>query len=278
MSQGARISGWASPTNKNQTATAELNLDFLPENEQHTPQDDDVVNLKELPSDFQLTSVEANSEWAEKIVRETNTDMQEILDDIEELSEITQDFNSCIAEQRHQVDKAEATAQKASHEIEDAAIELSGAYREHCKGFRLKGGMAGLGIGAAVGTGVGIPFGPVGMVCGAVIGAGVGGAGGVGAGSLAQKITDSRVDRDLMNAEKADKWVPDEDVSHCPQCERQFTTYRRRHHCRICGMIFCSKCSQHRVDYTFRGVENARRSRVCDSCFAKATHTTNAST
>ena len=37
-------------------------------------------------------------------------------------------------------------------------------------------------------------------------------------------------------------WMPDAVATTCYDCEAKFTTFRRRHHCRVCGQIFCSKC------------------------------------
>lgn len=67
-------------------------------------------------------------------------------------------------------------------------------------------------------------------------------------------------------------WMPDDQVKECYECNEKFTTFRRRHvsfglfdfvehivlwkikffylkkkHCRVCGQIFCSKCSDHEV-------------------------------
>ncbi|KAK3088070.1 hypothetical protein FSP39_014286 [Pinctada imbricata] len=35
-------------------------------------------------------------------------------------------------------------------------------------------------------------------------------------------------------------WMPDSSCKECYDCGDKFTTFRRRHHCRICGQIFCS--------------------------------------
>lgn len=37
-------------------------------------------------------------------------------------------------------------------------------------------------------------------------------------------------------------WMPDSKSKECYDCSAKFTTFRRRHHCRLCGQIFCSKC------------------------------------
>ncbi|KAK5982676.1 FYVE zinc finger [Trichostrongylus colubriformis] len=37
-------------------------------------------------------------------------------------------------------------------------------------------------------------------------------------------------------------WMPDSTGKECYQCEERFSTFRRRHHCRLCGQIFCAKC------------------------------------
>ena len=37
-------------------------------------------------------------------------------------------------------------------------------------------------------------------------------------------------------------WVPDAEREICPICANKFSFFRRRHHCRMCGDIQCSKC------------------------------------
>ncbi|XP_055381749.1 putative 1-phosphatidylinositol 3-phosphate 5-kinase [Condylostylus longicornis] len=37
-------------------------------------------------------------------------------------------------------------------------------------------------------------------------------------------------------------WMPDEKAKECYDCGQKFSTFRRKHHCRLCGQIFCSKC------------------------------------
>lgn len=37
-------------------------------------------------------------------------------------------------------------------------------------------------------------------------------------------------------------WMPDSKSKECYECGQKFSTFRRKHHCRLCGQIFCSKC------------------------------------
>lgn len=37
-----------------------------------------------------------------------------------------------------------------------------------------------------------------------------------------------------------EKWVSDSSVQNCFKCDKKFhPLYRRKHHCRYCGQIFC---------------------------------------
>ena len=44
------------------------------------------------------------------------------------------------------------------------------------------------------------------------------------------------------------QWQPDNHVSECPGCQRRFSLFLRRHHCRCCGRIFCNCCSGYYLD------------------------------
>lgn len=55
------------------------------------------------------------------------------------------------------------------------------------------------------------------------------------------------------------QWVPDQVSNTCmmQDCNMRFNVFYRRHHCRACGQIICSKCSR----FTQNQV------RTCVSCF-----------
>ena len=38
------------------------------------------------------------------------------------------------------------------------------------------------------------------------------------------------------------QWRRDGSVKNCTLCVRTFSSFRRRHHCRLCGDVFCYKC------------------------------------
>ena len=46
---------------------------------------------------------------------------------------------------------------------------------------------------------------------------------------------------------KIKRWVADESVSECYTCKCAFSTFYRKHHCRICGKIFCYSCSNNKI-------------------------------
>lgn len=61
-------------------------------------------------------------------------------------------------------------------------------------------------------------------------------------------------------------WMDNSAAKSCgdSSCNRPFTIYRRRHHCRACGLIFCERCSSHRRIVT--SVSSSTLSRTCRNC------------
>lgn len=62
-------------------------------------------------------------------------------------------------------------------------------------------------------------------------------------------------------------WVPDEDAPRCMACALSFTAFRRRHHCRNCGGVFCNVCSNTTTPLPKFGLMKAVR--VCRNCYTK---------
>lgn len=69
------------------------------------------------------------------------------------------------------------------------------------------------------------------------------------------------VNSGLAHLEVAPVWKQDAEKDHCPQCKRNFTAFRRKHHCRKCGELRCADCCSSRVL-----VRGAKPERVCNKC------------
>nr|CAI5863923.1 unnamed protein product [Callosobruchus analis] len=61
---------------------------------------------------------------------------------------------------------------------------------------------------------------------------------------------------------EAPLWVPDSDALACLHCDMKFTVLKRRHHCRACGLVLCSKCCHLRFRLEYLDGEG----RVCNKC------------
>ncbi|XP_022084597.1 LOW QUALITY PROTEIN: FYVE and coiled-coil domain-containing protein 1-like [Acanthaster planci] len=61
----------------------------------------------------------------------------------------------------------------------------------------------------------------------------------------------------------SERWIDDSEVTQCMQCHVEFSLIVRRHHCRLCGRIFCTKCANCYVS----AAHSRKKSRVCEQCF-----------
>ncbi|KAG6425785.1 hypothetical protein SASPL_109989 [Salvia splendens] len=68
-----------------------------------------------------------------------------------------------------------------------------------------------------------------------------------------------------------DFWMPDQSCRVCYECDSQFTLFNRRHHCRLCGRIFCAKCTSNWLPVGHSepkiSLEERDKIRVCNYCF-----------
>ncbi|GMH04130.1 hypothetical protein Nepgr_005969 [Nepenthes gracilis] len=68
-----------------------------------------------------------------------------------------------------------------------------------------------------------------------------------------------------------DFWMPDKSCRVCYECDSQFTVFNRRHHCRLCGRVFCVRCASRSIpspsDEPRTICEDTERIRVCNYCF-----------
>ncbi|KAH9065873.1 hypothetical protein EDB87DRAFT_1776509 [Lactarius vividus] len=64
-----------------------------------------------------------------------------------------------------------------------------------------------------------------------------------------------------------DYWMDDKTCKECYDCKSVFTAWRRKHHCRICGQIFCSRCASNIIKGSRFGHDGMIR--VCNLCLEK---------
>ncbi|XP_034489235.1 lateral signaling target protein 2 homolog [Drosophila innubila] len=62
-------------------------------------------------------------------------------------------------------------------------------------------------------------------------------------------------------------WIPDGKAPRCMSCQTPFTAFRRRHHCRNCGGVFCGVCSNASAPLPKYGLTKAVR--VCRECYVR---------
>jgi hypothetical protein len=63
-------------------------------------------------------------------------------------------------------------------------------------------------------------------------------------------------------------WQPDSSTDKCNKCAASFSLFNRRHHCRHCGKVFCSKCTTKTCKIPNLGYDEAVK--VCDTCYQPA--------
>ena len=59
-------------------------------------------------------------------------------------------------------------------------------------------------------------------------------------------------------------WKPDSSAHFCDSCHMEFSVVTRRHHCRVCGGVFCGDCSASRMRLPALGYATVQR--VCSKC------------
>lgn len=62
-------------------------------------------------------------------------------------------------------------------------------------------------------------------------------------------------------------WIPDKASPACMRCDGRFTATNRRHHCRMCGLLVCDKCSKDKA--VIRHINDTKKQRVCYVCHTK---------
>ena len=63
-------------------------------------------------------------------------------------------------------------------------------------------------------------------------------------------------------------WVDDQHADQCHACSTPFTLWNRKHHCRMCGCIFCHQCTPHSgfIPSYMQTYPTQDKVRLCKSC------------
>jgi hypothetical protein len=66
------------------------------------------------------------------------------------------------------------------------------------------------------------------------------------------------------------EWQSNEGANACPACYRKLGAFRRRHHCRCCGRVFCADCTSATLRHR-AAAGGVTAERVCNECHAQVT-------
>jgi hypothetical protein len=79
-----------------------------------------------------------------------------------------------------------------------------------------------------------------------------------------EAIVNAKAQRRVPPYKEAPIWIPDAVSNTCMECGVELSFFRRRHHCRNCGKIMCSKCLPKRI--ILRHISETVPSKVCKRC------------
>jgi FYVE zinc finger len=229
---------------------------------------------KDIAFDERWTSMEPLLEGGQlfeytddDMIAEQNMQMQALAQETEALREVYVDHAVEVNAQGEQLQYAELQVQQTEANVQEGVHHIVKAQKS--KKYR------GLTLGSAVVCGIvggaaGVMLGPAGIVAGAAAGAAVGGF----AGHQGGKAIRRKQDRDAFKITLDKKWVHDKDAPNCYCCRVKFSTIVRRHHCRSCGEVLCSKCSSKKIKLPDSNWDS--KTRVCDRCYDHILHSVGA--
>eukprot|EP01089_Gocevia_fonbrunei_P002439 TRINITY_DN12401_c0_g1_i1.p1 TRINITY_DN12401_c0_g1~~TRINITY_DN12401_c0_g1_i1.p1 ORF type:complete len:200 (+),score=24.16 TRINITY_DN12401_c0_g1_i1:49-648(+) len=172
------------------------------------------------------------------IINETNSEFKEIVNDLNEIVTMSTDLNINLSEHTEGLDDLEQLQQGTLNTAEESLYEIAEANRKAAASIPLKWAIYTLGVGY-------IP------------------------GLIVENRIKSHVDREIRSHHDSKKFVPYDNVHNCTSCNEEFTAiWRRKHHCRRCGNVFCGSCVE-KCEIYYRGVKNMKKHNVCTSCKRK---------
>jgi 1-phosphatidylinositol-3-phosphate 5-kinase len=84
--------------------------------------------------------------------------------------------------------------------------------------------------------------------------------------TLVEEQIDKIISSKSLTESNDNHWMPDKLCRECSNCNVKFSIIVRRHHCRVCGRIYCHGCSNHTIPgHLFRSSLKGNV-RVCSAC------------
>jgi hypothetical protein len=82
--------------------------------------------------------------------------------------------------------------------------------------------------------------------------------------ALQDAILNARAHRKISPYREAPLWVPDSTSNECMECKAPLGFFKRKHHCRVCGLIKCSSCLSKKF---LLPLISGSPSAVCQGCY-----------
>lgn len=83
---------------------------------------------------------------------------------------------------------------------------------------------------------------------------------------IGNQLRESRLEVENLKENSAvfldSQWKDDKQVKQCNLCQQAFSVTKRKHHCRLCGNVFCQTCSDNKMELA----SSSKPVRVCDIC------------
>lgn len=85
---------------------------------------------------------------------------------------------------------------------------------------------------------------------------------------IGAQLRESRLEVENLRENSAvfldSQWMDSKQIKSCALCQQSFSVTRRKHHCRLCGHVFCQTCSDNKMELA----SSSKPVRVCDTCHA----------